>query len=37
MMRDSVQMFLDVFIIGWNALQGRYKRNPAPARVASTL
>jgi glycosyltransferase involved in cell wall biosynthesis len=26
MLRDSVQMFLDVFIIGWNALRGRYKR-----------
>lgn len=26
MMRDSVQMFMDVFIIRWNALQGRYRR-----------
>lgn len=26
MMRDSVQMFLDVFIIRWNALRGRYHR-----------
>jgi dolichyl-phosphate beta-glucosyltransferase len=26
MMRDSVQMFLDVFIIGWNAVRGRYKK-----------
>jgi glycosyltransferase involved in cell wall biosynthesis len=26
MMRDSVQMFLDVFIIGWNALRGRYPK-----------
>jgi len=25
MMRDSVQMFLDVFIIRWNALKGRYR------------
>lgn len=28
MMRDSVQMFLDVFIIRWNALRGRYHRMP---------
>ena len=26
MMRDSVQMFLDVFVIRWNALLGRYHR-----------
>ncbi len=26
MMRDSVQMFLDVFVIRWNALMGRYKK-----------
>jgi glycosyltransferase involved in cell wall biosynthesis len=26
MMRDSVQMFLDVFIIRWNSLKGRYRR-----------
>jgi dolichyl-phosphate beta-glucosyltransferase len=26
MMRDSVQMFLDVFIIGWNGLMGRYRK-----------
>lgn len=26
MMRDSLQMFLDVFIIRWNALRGRYRR-----------
>src|ERR1700739_61712 len=25
MLRDSVQMFLDVFIIRWNALSGRYR------------
>ena len=25
MMRDSVQMFLDVFIIRWNSLKGRYR------------
>lgn len=26
MMRDSIQMFLDVFTIRWNALLGRYRR-----------
>jgi glycosyltransferase involved in cell wall biosynthesis len=26
MMRDSVQMFVDVFIIRWNGLLGRYKK-----------
>jgi len=26
MLRDSVQMFLDVFVIRWNALRGRYPR-----------
>ena len=26
MMRDSIQMFLDVFTIRWNALCGRYPR-----------
>ena len=26
MMRDSVQMFLDVFLIRWNALRGRYHK-----------
>jgi dolichyl-phosphate beta-glucosyltransferase len=26
MMRDSVQMFLDVFVIRWNSLRGRYRR-----------
>lgn len=28
MMRDSVQMFLDVFTIRWNALCGRYAKQP---------
>jgi glycosyltransferase involved in cell wall biosynthesis len=28
MLRDSIQMFLDVFVIRWNALRGRYKRRP---------
>jgi dolichyl-phosphate beta-glucosyltransferase len=27
MLRDSVQMFLDVFLIRWNALTGRYPRS----------
>jgi glycosyltransferase involved in cell wall biosynthesis len=27
MLRDSVQMFLDVFLIRWNALVGRYPRS----------
>jgi len=26
MLRDSVQMFLDVFVIRWNALRGRYRQ-----------
>ena len=26
MMRDSIQMFIDVFIIRWNALTGKYPR-----------
>ena len=29
MLRDSVQMFLDVFIIRWNSLMGRYPRSQA--------
>jgi dolichyl-phosphate beta-glucosyltransferase len=28
MLRDSIQMFLDVFTIRWNALRGRYPRSP---------
>jgi dolichyl-phosphate beta-glucosyltransferase len=28
MMRDSVQMFVDVFTIRWNALLGRYPKTP---------
>jgi dolichyl-phosphate beta-glucosyltransferase len=27
MFRDSLQMFLDVFIIRWNSLTGRYPRS----------
>jgi len=27
MMRDSVQMFLDVFVIRWNGLLGRYRKD----------
>jgi dolichyl-phosphate beta-glucosyltransferase len=26
MLRDSLQMFLDVFVIRWNALRGRYRK-----------
>ena len=26
MLRDSLQMFLDIFIIRWNALRGRYRK-----------
>jgi glycosyltransferase involved in cell wall biosynthesis len=28
MLRDSLQMFLDVFVIRWNSLRGRYPRQP---------
>lgn len=28
MLRDSLQMFLDVFVIRWNSLRGRYPRKP---------
>jgi glycosyltransferase involved in cell wall biosynthesis len=35
MLRDSIQMFLDVFIIRWNALAGRYPRsNPSAVTAA---
>jgi hypothetical protein len=26
MMRDSLQMFIDVFVIRWNSLTGKYPR-----------
>ena len=35
MMRDSVQMFLDVFIIRWNALAGRYPRSESSMASAA--
>ena len=35
MLRDSVQMFLDIFTIRWNALLGRYPRVKPAARAAS--
>jgi dolichyl-phosphate beta-glucosyltransferase len=35
MMRDSVQMFLDVFIIRWNALAGRYPRSESSTASAA--
>jgi dolichyl-phosphate beta-glucosyltransferase len=28
MMRDSIQMFIDVFVIRWNSLTGKYPRRP---------
>jgi glycosyltransferase involved in cell wall biosynthesis len=34
MWRDSVQMFLDVFVIRWNSLSGRYPRSSST--IAST-
>jgi dolichyl-phosphate beta-glucosyltransferase len=33
MFRDSIQMFLDVFKIRWNALLGRYPRKPGIPRA----
>jgi len=30
MLRDSLQMFLDVFVIRWNSLRGRYPRQAQP-------
>jgi dolichyl-phosphate beta-glucosyltransferase len=35
MLRDSVQMFLDVFIIRWNALSGRYPRSESSIASAA--
>jgi hypothetical protein len=35
MLRDSSQMFLDVFIIRWNALKGRYPRSAASMASAA--
>jgi dolichyl-phosphate beta-glucosyltransferase len=29
MLRDSIRMFLDIFLIRWNALRGRYPRSEA--------
>jgi len=36
MMRDSVQMFLDIFIIRWNGLRGRYHKGRRPFVAQST-
>jgi dolichyl-phosphate beta-glucosyltransferase len=37
MLRDSIQMFLDVFLIRWNALVGRYpRRGKAAAHKAAS-
>ncbi|HXN52031.1 MAG TPA: dolichyl-phosphate beta-glucosyltransferase [Candidatus Acidoferrum sp.] len=35
MLRDSLQMFLDVFIIRWNALAGRYPRSESSMASAA--
>ena len=35
MWRDSIQMFLDVFIIRWNALTGRYRRSESSMASAA--
>lgn len=35
MLRDSLQMFLDVFIIRWNALKGRYPKSAASMASAA--
>ena len=35
MFRDSVQMFLDVFVIRWNALSGRYPRSSSSVATAA--
>jgi glycosyltransferase involved in cell wall biosynthesis len=35
MLRDSVQMFLDVFVIRWNALSGRYPRSSSSVASAA--
>jgi dolichyl-phosphate beta-glucosyltransferase len=35
MWRDSIQMFLDVFIIRWNALTGRYPRSQSSMASAA--
>lgn len=34
MLRDSIQMFLEIFIIRWNALRGRYPRHVAQSNAA---
>jgi glycosyltransferase involved in cell wall biosynthesis len=36
MMRDSLQMFLDIFIIRWNGLRGRYHKGRRPFATQST-
>ncbi len=35
MLRDSMRMFLDIFLIRWNALRGRYPRSEAPVASAA--
>ena len=36
MMRDSVQMFLDIFVIRWNGIRGRYHKVRRPFVTQST-
>ena len=35
MLRDSIRMFLDIFLIRWNALRGRYPRSEASIASAA--
>lgn len=36
MLRDSIRMFLDIFLIRWNALRGRYPRSEASVASAAS-
>ncbi len=36
MLRDSMRMFLDIFLIRWNALRGRYPRSEASVASAAS-
>ena len=33
MLRDSLKMFIDIFVIRWNALSGKYARSRATAAL----
>jgi hypothetical protein len=35
MLRDSLQMFADIFLIRWNALSGRYPRSKSSMASAA--